>query len=135
MRLQRKKTWSAIAGILTFWDKVVILTLLVGSGLSFWALRSLQTVGSLVVVEVRGVEKARLKLSQEASVVITGPIGETIVRIEKGTVHVVASACPNKICVRTGGVHRAGDLIICAPNKVVIRIIGQKTNPYDATTG
>ncbi len=40
-------------------------------------------------------------------------------------VFVLESTCQNKNCVKMGKISKAGQFIICAPNKVVIKIVSQ----------
>ena len=64
------------------------------------------------------------------------PLGETIcftvggtyentVMVENGTVSVSDATCPGKDCVHSGSISRAGQSIICLPNKLEIRISGE----------
>jgi len=41
-------------------------------------------------------------------------------------VRVKESSCPNKICVKTGWIKRSGEIIVCAPNEVTVRILSSK---------
>ena len=51
--------------------------------------------------------------------------GHTLrVCVAGGTVSVSDSDCPDKVCVRTGKISRAGQAIICIPAEVVIEITG-----------
>jgi hypothetical protein len=63
-----------------------------------------------------------------------GPLGETIVSIKDGGVHVVSSPCPEKICISMGTIHRPGTWIACLPNGLFIRIEGEDAEELDAGT-
>ncbi|HBE87040.1 MAG TPA: hypothetical protein DDW53_19330, partial [Lachnoclostridium sp.] len=39
---------------------------------------------------------------------------------------ITEASCPDKVCVRTGKIHRSGELIVCLPNRVVITIEGEE---------
>ncbi len=52
--------------------------------------------------------------------------GSLTVVLEKREAYVRESSCPDKICVKTGKINKKGQLIICAPNGVMLRIIQQK---------
>ncbi len=71
-------------------------------------------------------------LDQEQTVSIAGPLGETVVRIEEGTVRVLSSPCPEKLCIKTGRIEKPGQWIACLPNRVLITIRGRGTNQPDA---
>jgi hypothetical protein len=55
------------------------------------------------------------------------------VKIEKSRVSVLSSDCPKKICEHSGSISRAGDSIVCAPNKIAVTIVAKDIN-YDAVT-
>ena len=61
-------------------------------------------------------------------------LGETIVAIESGGVHVVSSPCPEKICISMGTIRRPGTWIACLPNGLFIRIEGEDAEELDAGT-
>ena len=69
-------------------------------------------------------------LSQNFRFEALGPLGETIVVCQNGYVWVEDSCCPNKLCVKTGKVRTPGQVIVCVPNEVVVRIVG--TSDVDA---
>lgn len=53
---------------------------------------------------------------------ISGPQGITSVRVENNSAHVHSATCRNKICILSGNAAQTGDVIACAPNKIIIRI-------------
>jgi hypothetical protein len=73
-------------------------------------------------------------LESERSVTVDGPLGDTHVEIEHGEVHVTESPCNDKICIAAGWVSHAGEWIACLPNKVFVKIEGERTSPVDAQT-
>jgi len=46
--------------------------------------------------------------------------------INSKKVVVAASSCQNKICIKTGSIKIPGQLIVCVPNRVVIKIVSNK---------
>jgi len=63
---------------------------------------------------------------------VPGPLGETVVVIEDGSVRVVSSPCPEKICIKTGRISKPGQWIACLPNRVFISIRGRRSEQPDA---
>lgn len=45
--------------------------------------------------------------------------------IENGSVRVINSTCADGICEKSGAITRAGQRIICLPNKTVVELIGE----------
>ena len=65
-------------------------------------------------------------LAESRHVRVHGPLGETEIAIEDGAARIVASPCARKLCVRMGAARRAGQTIVCVPNKVIVRIEGER---------
>ena len=101
---------------------------------SYPLLRTMMSVGSQVQIETDGKIFHVASLDAEQTIAVPGPLGTTLVVIHNGAVHVSASPCHNKICVDTGAISYTGQLIVCVPNKVVVRVIGKEEIPYDAVT-
>ncbi len=55
-----------------------------------------------------------------------------IVEIKEKKVRVLKSDCPDKLCIKKGWINKAGQFIICMPNKLVIKLIGKEE--YDGIT-
>ena len=62
-------------------------------------------------------------------------INGVVVCCENGEVFIDNSNCTDKICIRSGRISKSGESIICAPNRVAIKIDGKKGNMPDAITG
>jgi hypothetical protein len=73
-----------------------------------------------------------LPLDAPRTVAVPGPLGDTVVRIEKGAVSVLSSPCNEKLCIRAGWIARPGQWIACLPNRVFIEIRGRSREPVDA---
>jgi hypothetical protein len=85
-----------------------------------------------VVVEASGV-KYRFPVSTDRVERFAGPRGDTIVEIRGGTVRVVDSPCPDKICVAAGAISRTGQFIACLPNRVSVTLEGHDEPNADGT--
>jgi heptaprenyl diphosphate synthase len=118
---------------LTPWDSgltVVLCAAIVGS---FIALPDAE--GTTVIVDVAGRAVEKLNLRENRVVTIRGAKGDLRVEVHDGSVRVAAADCPNRICVRTGWRSREGEVIVCVPNRTVIRILGKETNEVKGITG
>jgi len=63
-------------------------------------------------------------MNVDETVVVQGPLGDTVVRINDGNVWVESSPCQNQICVAAGILSRQGNWAICLPNNVFVMIEG-----------
>lgn len=83
------------------------------------------------VVRRGGEVFAELELARDRRIEVPGPLGSTIIAVEKGRVRVVADPGPHQYCVRQGWLDRPGQIAICAPNQVSVQIAGGK-EAYDS---
>lgn len=65
---------------------------------------------------------------------IKGVNGDTIIEIKQGQVRAVQSACPDKICIHYGWISKPGQMIVCLPNRVVVKIISSQEQDIDLYT-
>ena len=59
--------------------------------------------------------------------------GHITLLIEQGGVFVEYADCPTQSCVRTGKITRAGESIVCLPNRVIVTLEG--ADAFDAVMG
>ena len=45
--------------------------------------------------------------------------------VEKGAIRVCDADCPDKICEERGAISKAGQTIVCLPNRIVIKVLGK----------
>lgn len=65
-------------------------------------------------------------LDKDRQIEVEGPLGQTLVAIEGGAVHIEDSPCPNKTCIAAGAVREPGQWLACLPNAVFVRVEGGK---------
>ena len=117
-------------------DKILIGCLLILTLGSYPLIRDVIATGEgdMVRIEVNGREFANVSLQDDQTILVPGPLGNTEVVIHEHEVFVQDSPCRAKICVKMGHVSQAGQMVVCVPNKVSIRVLGKKGQdlPYDA---
>ena len=118
---------------LTPWDASAAVILCACIAASFTLLPG--TEGSLVLVEVAGTTVEKLDIHEDRIVTFRGEKGEMKVEVRDGRVRVSEADCPNRICVRTGWRSREGEVIVCVPNRTVVRILGKENNEVGGITG
>lgn len=77
------------------------------------------------VIEVDGREYARYAMEALGKPVQVEVNGHNTVEISKDYVCVVSADCPNQLDVRQGKIHIPGQIIVCLPNKMTVRIEGE----------
>jgi hypothetical protein len=124
-----------IRGLLTAGDRVLILVYLLAIATSGVLAGRLSAGGEAALVIVGEKAVLRLDLLESRTLTVHGDPGDVKVQVEEGAIRVVSAQCPNRVCVRTGRILRAGEVILCAPNRVFIRIVGRGKGGVRAVTG
>ena len=83
------------------------------------------------VVRQGGAVFAELDLMRNRRLEVPGPLGTTLVAVERGRVRVVSDPGPRQYCVRQGWLATAGAVAICAPNQVSLALAGRNAQ-YDS---
>ena len=119
-------------GVLTRADWV-LLAAMVALGA---ALLLMQQGGGAATVRVTGTDgfSETFDLGEDRTVEVPGPLGTTVVAVRDGAARVISSPCPQQICVRMGPARRAGEVIVCVPNGVVVELAGEGHGRVDAIT-
>ncbi len=77
---------------------------------------------------------AELNLEHADTVAVQGTLGAVQLAVAHGTIRVLASSCPQQVCVRQGRIQRAHQMLVCAPNHLAVVLVGKKENDLDAVT-
>lgn len=72
-------------------------------------------------------------LYKNKQIPVQGSTGKVIVEIKNHKVHIISSNCPDKTCIKTGFISNPGPMILCAPNRVLVRIIRKSPKKGDST--
>jgi len=116
-------------------DVLIIITVIVLALFSWLAFSLFGSVtqGDAVeaVITVDGQEAFRVKLDQEKTFVVEGFAYPCTVEVKPGQIRMAEAPCPDQICVKTGWINHAGQVIACVPNRVVIKIVSGES-PIDA---
>ncbi|PLX87811.1 MAG: hypothetical protein C0619_14525 [Desulfuromonas sp.] len=108
---------------LTRFDRYLILCLSLLVGVSF-LLPFGRQAGARLIVEADNRTVFSAPLDTPRQFAVEGPLGMTRMEVRNGAVRVLHSPCPQKICIGLGEARRAGDLLACVPNRIVVRIEG-----------
>ena len=92
--------------------------------------------------EPSGAVCARLKVDGEVVCEITSgtyrwQAGEDYLEFcfEDGRARVLASSCPDQLCVHQGEIRYSGQTIVCLPNRVVVEVVSDDEPALDGMSG
>ena len=113
-------------------DLLLIIIILLVASVGFaanWFLHQKPSATVKVIVDAEVVEE--LDLNKDTELVIHGAWGGTnTLIIEDGTARISEASCPDKICVHQGPISQTGELMVCLPNEVIVRIDGEESANY-----
>ncbi|MBT9175725.1 MAG: hypothetical protein DDT20_00025 [Firmicutes bacterium] len=101
----------------------VVVALLIGAWVAYR--RFAVEPGGLAIIEVnnREVQRVQLRPGETARrFTVRGTRGMLLIEVEGEYIRVVTADCPDKVCIGMGRKSRPGEVIVCLPNRVIIRI-------------
>lgn len=103
---------------------IVLVTLILLAALAGFFLMAAGTGGGTrLEITVDGEVFGVYDLSENQTV----KIGETnICRIENGTAWMEQADCPDQLCVHQKKISKAGETIVCLPNRVTLTVLGRR---------
>lgn len=105
-------------------DFLLLLFLLSLSMALFFVFRGDERGGYAEIVHSGVSQTVSLKTDRVLSV--TGENGITLsIRIEGGEIFVESAGCIDKVCVKRGRLSKSGDLAVCLPAGISIRVLGE----------
>ena len=106
-------------------DRIIVLLMLVAALSGVWWY-SLGAQGVRFIIEQDGEVVYSSYFDKEGLVSIEGPLGPTEVAFNSEGAWVNAATCPQRFCMAMGTIARAGEVIACVPNRLLIRVSGDK---------
>ena len=108
-------------------DYIIMAFIILFILLSFLFIKNLnKEPNKWVLIEVNSqlVEKININQLETGTVMaVDGPLGSSLIEFADGKVRMQESPCPDGICESQGWISQVGQIIVCLPNKVVIRIV------------
>jgi hypothetical protein len=72
-----------------------------------------------------------VSLSSDQQIAVPGPLGTSIITIEKRRARISSDPSPRQYCVRQGWLQQAGEIALCLPNQVSVELTGRRKK-YDS---
>lgn len=88
--------------------------------------------GAYVVVTLDKEEIARYPLAEDGVYELTGyEEGHNELHVEGGKAFISTATCPDKLCVSQKEISHAGEMIVCLPNHIIVKVEGGKDSELD----
>jgi hypothetical protein len=109
------------------WVKILdIIIILAVAGLTFYAAyMAYMKPQEKSLVLIRGQDGEWVyPIESEATIVVTGPLGDTTVQIREKCAWIETSPCDNHTCIAVGSISNQGEWTACLPNNVLVIVHG-----------
>lgn len=113
---------------------IIIISIAIISIFLLWLILYNQKNGNLVCVTIQEQEftfslseKQRIDLSD----LVAQSKGKNVICIEDGMVYMEYADCPDQICVKHKAISKNGEMIVCLPNDVILRVENTTKNTID----
>ncbi|MBU1447143.1 MAG: NusG domain II-containing protein [Gammaproteobacteria bacterium] len=88
-------------------------------------------IADTAVIRSGGKVFSSVPLSRDQHIEVLGPLGTSIITIEKGKARITSDPSPRQYCVRQGWLEHSGEIAICLPNEVSVELTGGEKR-YDS---
>ena len=132
MSSSARKRDTPMRNKLKFGDFIIIGVVLVMAGALAAAL-AFHSSGDKLYAEVwqddRLVERVELTDTTDRTIDLDG---HNVIVLSGKTAVMQSADCPDQVCVRTGRLTRAGQVAVCLPHRVILKLTGTSTDGIDA---
>ncbi len=118
---------------MTFADKFIIICIILISILSMFTMNIFfyNSVGTEVIIELDGKSYAKYNFNEITSrkiIEIKTEYGYNKVEIDNNKVRILEASCPDQLCVTSGWIEKNNQMIVCLPNRLVVKVVGGNTD-------
>lgn len=107
-------------------DKILIVALVLLSLAAYPIIRLHDgEKGAMLEIESMGNPYAVVEMNRRKTVTIPGALGDSVIEIDESGARFIETAGPDKTCIEQGYITDAGEMAVCVPNRVLIRVIGK----------
>lgn len=107
-----------------FLNDIILILALTLVGLSVFLFITLtREEGASVRVSVDSEAAGEFSLSEDGEYSLNG--GTNILVIKNGEAYIKEATCPDGLCKKQGRISRAGERILCLPNRVAVEVLGE----------
>lgn len=117
-------------------DKIIILVFvfaIVGIAIFIKLNKNSDYTNKYAEIYVKGdlYKKVDLGNGNKDKIIIRTNLGENIIDVHDGGVEIMDSDCRDEICVKDGFKDKPGEVLVCLPHKVMVKIVGENRADVD----
>ena len=109
----------------------LVLILLIAFTIISPRLLPASVAGQMLVISTPS-QVFEISLKNDGRYAVSGPLGEASLVVREGKADLVNAPCPLKICEGMGPISEIGQVIVCLPNRISVRVAGE--GEVDAVT-
>jgi len=107
-------------------DKIVIVTLVLLSLVAYPVIRLHSADGgAMLEIESMGEPYGVVEMNRRKTVTVPGALGDSVSEIDENGARFINTAGADKTCIEQGYISDAGEMAVCVPNRVLIRVLGK----------
>lgn len=121
--------------MITKGDKILIFFILIiafsiMTGFKYYGFNDNRTY-AIIEQNNKVVEKVSLDKDRKLVIKLPTAKGDNIVEIDGERVRMKTAYCKDQDCVKQGFIDKKGQVIVCLPNRILIKIVGNTSNKKD----
>ncbi len=107
-----------------YWLILLAAVLLVCIGVSIWLFLPKEAANTAQIWSDGKLVKS-LSLQEETEFTVESAYGTNVITVKDGKLAVTQASCPDHYCMHRGFCSDSGQQIVCLPNRLVIKFVGQ----------
>lgn len=110
------------------WDLILVAAILIIAAAGFLGYRFAHRAPAVVVeISSFGDVVETVDLSKDGTYEIPNVLGgSNTVVVQNGQVYCADATCPDKVCIHQGSISQNGEMIVCLPNQMIAKVVGEK---------
>lgn len=106
-------------------DHILLLLVVSALPLLYTAMWTETGAADYLQIQAGNNESLTEDLSLDRTLLIHGPLGDSVVAINQGRARFLSSPCRGQVCVQTGWLQTTGSVAACLPNRISLTLLGQ----------
>ncbi|MFI3326241.1 MAG: NusG domain II-containing protein [Clostridia bacterium] len=118
-------------------DIIIVLAIIISAVIIFILMSPKTYDNNVLEIYMNGELIDTVELAEDTQMTIEiDDVAHNTIEIVGEQVRIINSTCYDHVCENTGYISKAGEVIVCMPNKLLLKIVGDETDiSFDAVVG